>query len=729
MHFGKSISFACGLILAFFFTQSPSLSMEDMVDEMASSIPTTSKSGLNPIPRDPKETKETIKRKEKRASKVSLAPRPTPLILNPNHQLRRTLNKLINDARQNVKKSDDSDFIGYESAIVIYNPSLRHEKSSEIAWDEDKVLYLDEFDKVFFTLLRSKKTLLLMAIGTIEGGMAPGGMAPLVLYLSSNLLGFLPVGESAALGTIVVVSVLSGIPCMRQIYERAEIIGNTLFDHNGFAPSKETDPKPHIQKLTYEKVLNIKKTFPLKSNPMISFSLLTPARFFSFISATLDAAPAVLLFLEAEKNFPQYAYRYVAPMAAFYILKTYEESMDFFSRFAHAQKTNKEPIVRDRKAILKKNLREMGKYLNGPNSNELVNEVYKFIEDGFANKIFRNDIENAKERILTFSVLLVRCNRGLFYNRLKKQIRADDTSIASLLNSASEEEKNTSIAPSLNASLNAQELTPLINSSISPQQEEKKENLAVELQKKLTEMNSVFEGLKTKYENLREALDSMLTAPLQEMANLIDDISRRPETTQAQAFLEGLSVYNQGAATVGRILITQWAVQAVLTSFGVSEDLAFYSGLGTSLMHLTFKSIGQLYRQKDTFLSLQNFGSKAIDCWPLRWVGNTFSATCSAFYSLPSVAIISKVLGSNVPFYIKVTIAIATGPSDFASYFGFFKEKYNRIITGLMTSLPIKYTFQKRALLNYYIEEGEKVIDQLDANSTQELYSATQRGL
>ncbi len=250
----------------------------------------------------------------------------------------------------------------------------------------------------------------------------------------------------------------------------------------------------------------------------------------------------------------------------------------------------------------------------------------------------------------------------------------------------------------------------------------------------LSSLDDLKEGLKEVSEpfvkkedgkELKNIVDELGTVPMQGYANLFEDLGNLPPKPKAENILGEIPKLLQGAATVGRLLVTLWSVQEIMKYLGVGETAAFYTGIGVSIVDVIVRAVSEWYLQEETFAKVQHIASTKTSYWGLKYVTGAFAAVGSFFFSLAPVAIIFRVLGESCPLYVKVMIAAAAYPTEFSSLFRFIKEKYDNAVTNIAIYNP-KTVSQKRAWLNYYIEKAHKFIDEADVTTTDDFYSVSQ---
>ena len=676
MTFQKLIFFASILYMIFPSTNTSCFAMEEGESESnnITIVKTTDDSEIVPessIVKKRNNSKTSSRSKENVEDNIEVI---NPIIKDPKHKLRLRLNGLLQD----IKESNEKDSLlledpsPVETALIVYRPV---NSKNNFLWD-DHILYLKTFDELFFKQGSSKKTKVLMFFGYLEGVFGPFGIGPLTMYLGENLIGFIPVAGSAANAVVGTNIGLSALPCAQQIADRMQIIGDTLFDRNGFSQSKD-DKKPHVQKLNYEK-----ETGNTKYCKYIPIPVPFLGRLFALTTSTIRTLPIVMLFWEAENEFPIFRAEFIGPLGLCIFEKTYKESLEFVTRLIHALKSKEVHVINEKKGVLINHLNKMKTWINASSSDLVVNKIYQLIEQELKSKkqAPSQALESSPEHILAFSTFLLRYAKVKSYEGLQVQL------------------------------------------------DEEVEKTAESLGQFKGENNKKTDEKYQSLQDLKSITKSIKAANIQEMANFVEDISKVPPKANNVAFLENLSVYTQGAATTGRFLVTLWAIEKVLKYAGVSPHPAFYAGCGVAVVELLFRSISEWYLQKDTFLSIRHFGSRNIDFWPIRGFAGIASTVCSSFFSFPVVGILFNVLGDSVPLHIKILMSAATAPSEFSSFFGFFKKKYDRLITRVVT-IKIKTTRQKRTWLNDQLDRAEELIRQLDGPSTQQLYFLSQEAL
>ncbi|MBY0271930.1 MAG: hypothetical protein K2X02_00730 [Alphaproteobacteria bacterium] len=325
--------------------------------------------------------------------------------------------------------------ISYETALVIYNlskaenPRLDDEEDLSLItparWT-DTAYFLNELDKKFFNRSISTKTIVLTVLGAIEGGLAPWGISPLVMYLGENVLNFIPVGGVASDGLVYTIIAITTLPCMMQIGEFMNDIGNAIFDKNGFDTSSE-DKGPHIQKTDVVEI----ETTNQRCCHYIRIPTTLLSRIFSGTSALFRALPMGLLFWDAETPFPEYRNTFLGPLLLFYLVKTYNESMDFYDVFSHQQATEPLPMVKEKKQILRERLKTLQRCVNAEASDRLVEKLYTLIQEELRKKNFPEE-GDSKEHISAFSALFVKLSQTRVFEGIQEELDEHVSQHASL---------------------------------------------------------------------------------------------------------------------------------------------------------------------------------------------------------------------------------------------------------------------------------------------------------
>lgn len=590
--------------------------------------------------------------------------RDIPILnINPENLQRRQITRLLENLRANPENGallrED---ISYETALVVYDPSrienlpLDDEEDPSLRppdrWT-DTAYFLNELDKKFFNRPISKKRMGLIGLGLIEGGLAPWGISPLVMYLGENVLKFIPVGGVASDGLVYTIIAITTLPCMMQIGEFMNDIGNAIFDKNGFDTGKEGDKGPHIQKTDVVEI----ETTNQRCCHYIRIPTTLLSRIFSGTSALFRALPMGLLFWDAETPFPEYRNTFLGPLLLFYLVKTYNESMDFYDVFSHQQATEPLPMVKEKKQILRERLKTLQRCVNAEASDRLVEKLYTLIQEELRKKNFPEE-GDSKEHISAFSALFVKLSQTRVFEGIQEGL--DD---------------------------------------------------------------HVFQ-----HASLRPIVEEIGSLQVPGMQKLIRDIDNKRGKTGARTLLENLSTFDHGAATPGRFFITGWAITTVLMYMGVDPALALYLSFGAAVIDVVSRAIGEWYVQKETFLGLRDTCSRKMAFWPARWTTNTLSFVSAAFFSIPGPAIIFKVM-SDCPLYVRSAVALATLPSEFSSFYKFFHDRFDRLISTVTTKVYVRTTSQKREWLNSRIEQGKKFIHRADQSTIEQIYNLTQEGL
>lgn len=591
------------------------------------------------------------------------------LNINPNQPERKSITRLLDSLKDNPGNGHlRREGISYVTALVVYDlskitrPACLDDEEKDVtapppAWT-DTAYFLEQLDKKFFNHPVSKIRIVLIALGAIEGGLAPWGISPLVMYLGENVLSFIPVGGLASEGLVYTVIGIATIPCMQQIGELMNDIGKTIFDKTGFTPSKN-DKGPHIQNTDFEIETGYKrccKYINIRTTPLSMILSLTTAFFRALPMGLLWWEAETPFSGEAETPFAEYRNAFIGPLVVFYAAKAFKESMQACETFAHQRATEPLHMLKEKKRILRERIKTLERCLNAKDSDRLVIKVYALIQEELRKKNLPME-GDSKEHISAFSALLIKLAQSSTFQRIQDELAAH------------------------------------LNSD----------------------------------ESLRPVVEEIGSLQVPGMEKLITDIDHEKGVTGARALLENLSTFVHGAATPGRFFSTSWAVTKVLMYMGVVEDSALYVSLGAAAIDVVLRAMTEWYVQKDTFLSLRDVGSTKMPFWPAWWVTNTLSLVNSTFFSIPSIAILFNVM-SDCPVYVRAVVAMATLPSEFASFYRFFHGQYGRFINNI-AMLRVKTTSQKRAWLNVHTESAEKFIRDADQDTTEGVYHLTQGGL
>lgn len=232
------------------------------------------------------------------------------------------------------------------------------------------------------------------------------------------------------------------------------------------------------------------------------------------------------------------------------------------------------------------------------------------------------------------------------------------------------------------------------------------------------------------FKKMEEAGQKLAGLKVEEFSALITMIDRIVPQSLSKKFLENLSILFHGAATEGRLLITYWAVNEILTQlFNVNEDVAFYTGIGFGSVDVLGRWFQEWFLQQDTFSSILGIGTRTTDYWPLRWARTVLSSVGTTFTNLSTVGILFNF--TNQPLYRKILVTILTCPSECAAFFHFFQENWGGIIRDVAALFKpcILTVEQKKACLNDYIDQAIKFIFESDRLTTEEIVANSQGGL
>ena len=347
------------------------------------------------------------------------------LNINPNQAQRIGITRLLENLLANPKNAHlHREDISFETALVVYDLSkitrpVSDDKGKGViaapaAWT-DTAYFLAELDKNFFNHPMSKKRIALITLGAIEGGLAPWGISPLVMYLGENLLTFIPVGGFASEGLVYTVIAFSTLPCMQQIGEFMNDIGKNFFDKNGFTPSTG-DKGPHIQKTDFEIETGYQRCCRYINIPTNTLSMI-----FSCTSALFRALPMGLLWWEAETPFPEFRNAFLGPLVVFYVVKTYKESMNFCNVFAHQRATEPLPMVKEKKQILRERIKTLERCASAEASDALVEKLYSLIQEELEKKNLLVD-EDPKRHISAFSALMIKLTQASAFQNIQDEL-------------------------------------------------------------------------------------------------------------------------------------------------------------------------------------------------------------------------------------------------------------------------------------------------------------------
>jgi hypothetical protein len=611
------------------------------------------------------------------------------LIDNPLHPSRLKLNRIIEGmSAYNPKRARlvSPDALPFETAIIIIDlakvpdrvqrvsrtleeaidsrPEVVIHASAPEKWT-DTILFLDVLDNKFFIQPISKKTRFLQGLGVLWGAMEPFGPIPLCLYLAQDLFEWLPVGGPVSTGLVISMIGLATPACVRQMWERAEIIGN-MWDQNGFTTSK-SDKQPHKQPLGIEIETGMRSCCRYVAIPT---PLLT--RIAAGCSAALRAAPFVFVFWQIESYFPWYRALFTLPLATFYLENTYRLTVDFLTRFEHKRKTEANYALSLKKKGLSERIKSMKKFVNAEGSEKLVEEFYTMIQREMSQKI-SGKRGSSTEAISALSVLFFKFTKDNRIRRLQQEL-------AEQIHRLKRRDRSQTIVDS-------DETSPL--------------------------------------NDLVEQVNSL---PLQATTNLTRDFDNLTAPTTARTLLTGAAAVFTGLATIGRAITTSWVVDQILQVAGFNVAISSGISQGVAIADVIFRAISEWDVQENAFLRLRSLGSRQSDYWGFRLGGTVISVITAGYLTLPTAGITFDALGSDVPHALTTLIIVATIPSEFAGFFEFFRQKYENLITGMVT-LKVKTTSQKRAWLNEQLRRLKAFVSEADQETIGQLYNLTQDSL
>ncbi|MBY0500893.1 MAG: hypothetical protein K2P93_02695 [Alphaproteobacteria bacterium] len=607
--------------------------------------------------------------------------RDIPILnINPNHPKRQIVNGFLHQLSNKpklMKKLGDEGI--HDTALIIYDlskqPSLN--SNSPSPWTKTSE-FLTEFDKRFFdtkiSSVRKASRFVTMPLSVIFGSLAPAGIVATTWYLwGSNVYDKLIVGPLPDLITLVAtVSLLP--PCIVQVLESTESAADLVFGNNGLIPTKH-DSKPHIQKLGIE-VSTCCKSLRIPT-PLVYAAVST-------FDAALVALPYLVFFhtAEFEPNVDGETFFYIRfiPFTFFYLQKTFQENYDFFIRHEHKNKTKVIRMVRQKKDILQRRLKTMGWHINSKGSDKLVEKLYELIQT----ELKQSNKDDGNEHISALSLLFLKLTRSNSFQELQNEF-------------SQQARKNPSLefAHFEQAEMDVQSIN-------APLQE-----LA----------------------NLKQFAREFEAVPAQSMANLIGDIDKLPSETNMSRFLKQAATWTKGLSTIGELIVTTYALQQFALFLGLDPtdaDAIAYTG---AIAHGLFSAFTQSDIQETTFLRARHLGSTYADFWPFRWCTSALSTATALFLSVPYPCIINEALGESTPPYVRAFLALSTVPNQFTSFYNFCHQKYAKLITKIVTTVPIKTTKQKRAWINNHLERMHELIETLDQDTTQDWYNICQEGI
>lgn len=762
-----------------------------------------------------------------------------PLISVPQDSPQATLNQLFAGIRK-VNKTlfpydteSDSIITSWMTYTVPLNSFDDFNALPPMDWK--RIIFFEEFDKIFFHQPVSYKTRFLELLGAGFFALAPFGMGPSVPYLAENILGFLPVGGPAAMGIIITAIVLIVAPCAEQGRQVGRKIGNFFFDNNGFTET-QSDGKPHLTS---------------NSLPMAFISKIFPAG-----GAVLRASPFLLIFWEAERNFDTLRKVFIGSYAASLFERAFDYGSQFWARFTQNQQSEETKIQRQ---ILRNALGKIRKLINADGSDELVQTLMQHIRNELPRiKLFcalepllkrkpashEDALQDSNEHLIPIANILFEYIRNGFPavtsdTAMEKSLRDDLYEMLSAINLGDKKavyriydftrkklelitlqhdiKKNPKLIKEILAScihkglggkvlerteqeevetfLQEQENSFLQNNNTNEKKilgaeeqeqifiknndakEEEIQNIIDNILSATDKLISRYKGRETEsglvltsvmsilFANNKDALDiehlkrELITAtfeatespvfsrksrdveleslasaklrqvvdnikdiPLEKMRALIQNIKSLPPASSAKEFLKNVANLYQGMSTPGRWFITLGTIIAIGKLFGDESELPFLAGCSVATFDVLYRITQEWYLQQDIVSNFRYFGSIANDSWPIRWITNGLSAITATFYTLPAVSILFDVLGQQVDLYVKIALSVFTSPSEYFSFLGFFKEKWDSIITNVATA-PLscgwkwKQIKEDRAYLNYYINQLDTLMGQLDRPS------------
>lgn len=762
----------------------------------------------------------------------------TPLIPVPQDSPQAILNQLFSGIRKGNKTlfpydTEPDSIISSWMTYTVPLYSFRGEDGDSSLWK--RIIFFEEFDKIFFHQPVSYKTRFLEILGAGFFALAPFGMGPSVPYLAENILGFLPVGGPVAAGIIITAIVLIVAPCAEQGRQVGRKIGNFFFDKNGFTETQR-DGKPHLT---------------LNSLPMAIISKSLPSG-----GAVLRAAPFLLIFWEAERKFDTLRKVFIGSYAASLFERAFDYGSAFWARFTQNQQSEETKIQRQ---ILRNALGKIRKLINADGSDELVRTLMQHIRNELPRiKLFcdlepllkrklpsdaEGDLQDLFEHLtpivnilfeyiqkefpaITSDAAMKNSLRDDLYEMLRSVDLGDKKAVYYIYDSTRKALKIVKLKYELNK--NPKNIKEILSSCIRKElggkllEAEEQEQIGRFLQEKeqiflnnqiiineekileVEEKEQIFlqnngtdeekiknilsdtDKLISRYKGretednlvltcvmsilfannkdaldierlkqeliaaasetaespefsrvsssaaveleslssvkLQQVVDSIKEIPLEKMRALIQNIKSLPPVSSAKEFLKNVANLYQGMSTPGRWFITLWTIQAIGKFFGDESELPFLAGCSVATLDVLYRITQEWYLQQDIVSNFRYFGSIANDSWPIRWITNGLSAITSTFYTLPAVSILFDVLGKQVDLYVKIALSVFTSPSEYFSFLGFFKEKWDSIITNLATA-PLscgwewKKIKEERAYLNYYIDQLDTLMGQLDQPS------------
>lgn len=570
-----------------------------------------------------------------------------------------------------------------ETAVIVYHANYKPELGS---WD-DPVLFAEELDRILFTQSKSYLTRGVQIILSVSGGMAPWGWGPLTMFLAQNIVWSSEIPGSIPLIIAYSTIATSTIPCIQQMIDRGALVGNALFDHNGFYPSK-SDKKPHVRKLKKE----VELPFAICGKPRyIPIPIQTLCRLVALSYGAIQTSFYIPAFYDAEYYFPIYFGVLVGPLGVMLFEKAYSESLESLEFISHRYFTNQFRMERQKKEILSRRLLDLKALINARGSNQLVEKLYS--EFQCAMQLHKDG--RSVRRISAASLFFLKRMENPTFNTLRDMI----------------EEANLHM-------------------------EQRHEDATLEMDTDHPESHASHSSIQ-ELEQMGEVVQSMRGIPIAEAMHLIEDISQLPGITTMRRLLEYLAIRIPGIAEASRFLIPLWAIPEIFYDFGVTNvsvnilgaeiDPIFCGALTVSFAQLLIRAASEWYLQNEAYLELRRFGSTSSDFWPLRWAGNILSILPSAMGALAGPAILFNLLGDS-PVYVKVILSAAIFPGDMVSFYRFFSKKYGNFIRSLTTNF-VRTTSQRRGVLNDEIENLYREIQRFDDTTTNEFYKHVEKGL
>lgn len=214
--------------------------------------------------------------------------------------------------------------------------------------------------------------------------------------------------------------------------------------------------------------------------------------------------------------------------------------------------------------------------------------------------------------------------------------------------------------------------------------------------------------------------------------NLIKDLNSTSSKSTIKRTLEDTSKCFLSMHSLLRFICSLWAFETVLQMAGQDPTTAFYGGICLAMLDSVVGMIKNWYPQQQEFADLRRMGSKHTNFRCLRGVSKIpFAILPAAFTALATAGIVWTKLENITASWLIYVILTRGMPTELMSQFNFFGKHVDKIITSLVTWIPIPEwapdslkIAQERAIVNKAIEDTGSLIMEIDEPTTKRFYEA-----